>query len=266
MSPAGGPVSPHDLKHILVAIEDQPAFLIGGQALNIWAERYALTVPELLVFGPYTSKDVDFIGTRDVACAIAEATGGRLLEPTIDRCTPSTAIVEIPVTNGPGIMWVDFLDGVLGISKPDLDRGTQTIELVYAGGSLRLALLDPIGCLKSRWANVYHPALLRRDNNALRQLRASPIVAAAYLDELIDQGARQDLNRSIRQLHHWLRRDEIGRKAEQAVVDHGIMDPLDILRRLLDEPRLDSRFRSCQLTWMVADIEQMRSVASHMHS
>ncbi|WP_191059426.1 hypothetical protein [Geminicoccus harenae] len=76
------------------------------------------------------------------------------MEPTIYRCTPSTVIVEIPVMNGPGIVRVDFLDGVLGISKPDLDRGAQTIELVYAGGSLRLTLLDPIGCLKSRWANV----------------------------------------------------------------------------------------------------------------
>ncbi|WP_191059425.1 hypothetical protein [Geminicoccus harenae] len=102
--------------------------------------------------------------------------------------------------------------------------------------------------------------MLRRDNNALRQLGAAPIVAAAYLDELIDQGARQDRNRSIRQLHHWLRRDEIGRNADRAVVDHGIMDPLDILRRLLDEPRLDPRFRRHQLARMVTDIERMRSL------
>jgi hypothetical protein len=35
------------------------AFIVGGQALNIWAERYS-AVAELADFGPYTSKDIDY--------------------------------------------------------------------------------------------------------------------------------------------------------------------------------------------------------------
>lgn len=41
------------------------AFLVGGQALNLWAERYSAAAPELDYYGPYTSKDVDFFGTAD---------------------------------------------------------------------------------------------------------------------------------------------------------------------------------------------------------
>lgn len=41
------------------------AFLVGGQALNLWAERYSAAAPELDSYGPYTSKDVDFFGTAD---------------------------------------------------------------------------------------------------------------------------------------------------------------------------------------------------------
>lgn len=41
------------------------AFLVGGQALNLWAESYSAAAPELDSYGPYTSKDVDFFGTAD---------------------------------------------------------------------------------------------------------------------------------------------------------------------------------------------------------
>jgi hypothetical protein len=38
--------------------------LIGGQALNFWAEKYGSRAPSLETFGPYTSKDIDFCGRR----------------------------------------------------------------------------------------------------------------------------------------------------------------------------------------------------------
>ena len=40
------------------------AFLVGGQALNFWAERYSAHCKELEEYGPFTSKDVDFFGTN----------------------------------------------------------------------------------------------------------------------------------------------------------------------------------------------------------
>lgn len=37
------------------------AFFVGGQALNLWAERYAPSRAELISFGPFTSKDLDYL-------------------------------------------------------------------------------------------------------------------------------------------------------------------------------------------------------------
>jgi hypothetical protein len=37
--------------------------LIGGQALNLWAERYSDRAADLAAAAPFTSKDIDFCGT-----------------------------------------------------------------------------------------------------------------------------------------------------------------------------------------------------------
>lgn len=41
-----------------------PCVIIGGQAVNFWAEKYLHAEPELLAFLPFVSKDIDFLGGR----------------------------------------------------------------------------------------------------------------------------------------------------------------------------------------------------------
>lgn len=40
----------------------KPYLLIGGQAVNYWAERYLATEPQLKALQPFTSEDIDFKG------------------------------------------------------------------------------------------------------------------------------------------------------------------------------------------------------------
>jgi hypothetical protein len=58
----------------VLSLEDN-AFIVGGQALNLWAERYAATRADLLSFGPFTSKDLDYFGHRAAAEKLAAALG-----------------------------------------------------------------------------------------------------------------------------------------------------------------------------------------------
>jgi hypothetical protein len=52
--------------------EGLPYVLIGGQAVNYWAERYLSVEPELQKLLPFTSEDIDFIGERKDVKRIAE--------------------------------------------------------------------------------------------------------------------------------------------------------------------------------------------------
>jgi hypothetical protein len=40
----------------------QPYILIGGQAVNYWAEHYLSAEPQLAKLQPFTSEDIDFKG------------------------------------------------------------------------------------------------------------------------------------------------------------------------------------------------------------
>jgi len=44
--------------------DGQPYVLVGGQAVNYWAERYLSTEAELEKLQPFTSQDIDFKGNR----------------------------------------------------------------------------------------------------------------------------------------------------------------------------------------------------------
>jgi hypothetical protein len=58
---------------------EDDAFIIGGQATNFWAWFYKEREPRLGELGPFTSEDIDYFGSKDVAAHIAEALGGELL-------------------------------------------------------------------------------------------------------------------------------------------------------------------------------------------
>ena len=45
--------------------EGLPYVLIGGQAVNYWAEHYFAEEPELRKHVPFTSGDIDFQGSRE---------------------------------------------------------------------------------------------------------------------------------------------------------------------------------------------------------
>lgn len=57
----------HDLPDIV---------LVGGQAVNYWADRYRHVVPELAAEWPFTSRDIDFFGRREDVEILAERLHG----------------------------------------------------------------------------------------------------------------------------------------------------------------------------------------------
>jgi len=76
---------------------DDDAFIIGGQATNFWAWLYQDKEADLKLKGPFTSEDIDYFGTKEVARNLAEALGGKLLLPKADDHTASTAQIETAI-------------------------------------------------------------------------------------------------------------------------------------------------------------------------
>jgi hypothetical protein len=58
------PVHPSEIKPVLEALASTKAVIIGGQAVNLWAEHYQKDSSPWKELRPYTSFDLDVLGNR----------------------------------------------------------------------------------------------------------------------------------------------------------------------------------------------------------
>jgi hypothetical protein len=230
------------------------AFIVGGQALNLWAERYSDTA-ELAAYGPYTSKDIDYFGRREAAEKLAAALGGQVLVPHPDDHTPQTAIVK--ATIGDQEITIDFLWNIKGVDHVSLER--QAVEIVLnvrAGdrsGELRVPIMHPLHCMQSRLANVTE--LHRNTALAKRQLEASPIVLREYLSEVLGSGQHKHVTSVLQALYAYLISDPNGRRAHRIMTN----DPAAVLSHFQGDERLDERWRTKSLVSMLQTIADRRT-------
>ena len=152
------------------------ALLVGGQALNFWAERYSENAPELSDYAPFVSKDIDFFGTGTVAAKIAERLGGRVQYPKANDHTPKAAVVHATIEGHE--LEIDILSNVIGPPADKLLKQMVIMDFPMRSGgdetAIPLAVMHPLHCLQSRAANVI--TLGRNYDVAKRQLNAAPIV------------------------------------------------------------------------------------------
>ena len=237
---------------------DDDAFIIGGQATNFWAWFYQEKEPALKLKGPFTSADIDYFGTQDVARNLATALGGKLLLPEPDDHTPNTAQIETTINGKP--LTIDFLRSVLGIQDRELQHGGVSIleitaELDSKPTKVRIKVMHPVLCLKSRIVNMLHPATRRVDRIARTQAEATIVIVQRFIsDALDDTGGWKDAHACLREIFRDLRSDEYVKVADAKI---GV-DPLNILRAFADDQRIDQRYRNFQIKKWINKIEKRR--------
>ncbi|MDI3559849.1 hypothetical protein [Bradyrhizobium sp. Arg816] len=233
---------------------DDATFVIGGQATNLWAWYYRDKDPALRQDQPLTSRDLDYFGSVKAAESLAAALGGKVIKATLDDMnTPHSAVVLATVNGKP--LKIDFLNGVLGVTRRELERGVAVIEATAEvdGKECRaqIPVLHPVLCLKSRIANMLHPMLGRRDSFAWAQLHAAIAIVRVYIVDALEEGDWKEAKSCLSDVFEYLRSDRFGKAAKNEL---GV-DVLDILRHFQDDQRIDERYRKQSLVQMIEQIE-----------
>lgn len=225
----------------------------------MWAEYYAENAPELHAFRPFTSKDIDYFGQKEVAMKLANALNGKLRLPDINDATFQTAAVEAEV-NGVHVE-IDFLNHVLGISR-GIEAGVVDLVIPYTRGGTRatvtVRLMHPLHCLQSRVANIIK--LRRTDEIARRQAEAAPIVLRAFIADALADGDQRAATDTLQALFKYLRRDYYGRDAHKILSN----DPIEIFHHFANDERIDARYRSHNIVSMLTEITRHRTVLLRM--
>ncbi len=241
------PLTYADAIHVLERLETLPTLvLIGGQALNLWAEYYSIQCDELTELAPFASQDIDFQGGQHLAKLCALSLGGRLDLPKLDDLTVNTAIVHyVDSTNEERS--IDFVKEPFGPNKSKHRRDGMrlsasavlagSIEVVIpkpAGGIVSVRVMHPTHCLQSRVYNVVGiPG--KNDAHGLRQLKASVLCAREHV-----RAVAKESSVNARKLNKRIFRFACSRAALKLHKLHGI----DVFDSVCVDPALPERFRT----------------------
>ena len=109
----------------------RPYVLIGGQAVNYWAERYLETEPQLRPLQHFTSEDIDFKGNAENVRRIARQSGPNPVFPVKMAMTALAGVIPFRIGNIKSN--IEIVRRVPGVS------GTSEVTAICEGRSNRAA-------------------------------------------------------------------------------------------------------------------------------
>jgi hypothetical protein len=160
----------------VLADPTQP-LIVGGQAVNLWAEIYVAAELELHAFEPFTSKDADIHGNRELASILQRRSGWTCRFFDEPRQT-AVAILTKPVEGAASTLTVEVIRSVFGLNTEDLNR--NLVRELRPGENYRLP--DPFVMLKAKLANVAHLSVEKRPQDLKHARMLLPICRAYFLE------------------------------------------------------------------------------------
>jgi hypothetical protein len=138
--------------------------LVGGQALNYWAETLGIAnATSTGMYGPATSEDIDIMGSVKAVRAFAQAVGGKShIAGFDDSHSPNSGVVIFDFRGETHS--VDFLAQMAGFKPSELPTVLQwalTVPL-YNTSTAPLSVMHPMHCLQAQLENIYGALLNRR--------------------------------------------------------------------------------------------------------
>jgi hypothetical protein len=165
------PRTPGDFDEVL-CLPEQP-LIVGGQAVNIWADFYSAADNCLEALKPFVSKDADVFGDRALAERLAAASNWRLTCYYEPRSVGLAMLTKELPNNGR--LTVEIISSVNGLTSKEL--ADPDIIQLRTGKIYRLP--SPIILLKAKLANVAQIDQTRRQD--VRHVRMLIPCAREYL-------------------------------------------------------------------------------------
>lgn len=227
----------------LEGVED--IVLVGGQAVNFWAQWYRDDDPFWSAHEPFTTKDIDFLGGKEEVIECARRIHGKAVLAGPDDHSPNSG--KILTTLNDKDLELDFLYVVEGIDTGDIED--TAIKVQHPESSAKLLVMHPLLCLQSKLMNV-GGTLNRRDHSALSQLEIAVIVVNRYISEKVKQSAEKSAFKMAERIYKLAKKDA----AKKVYWTYGI----DILQAVPVDKFNDENFKKIRFPQMRDHINSKR--------
>lgn len=178
------------------AVEQYQLVIVGGQSLTLWARQYLIDelTGEDVAF--VASDDLDFVGNRQSIDYCQRVMGVPFRRATIDDNTVNIAAAYIDWVDGTEVI-VDILelDSVGGAPKKEIFRYLAVLDVE----GTRVAVIDPITCLKSRLFNLFAYWQERPHRESIR-VRIALRASRHYLQDLLVHEGYRAIAEHIRRI------------------------------------------------------------------
>lgn len=242
----------------LGAVADE-IILIGGQALNFWAEHYKNHPSLRLLQGGIASKDIDFCGTQQHVQLCALALAGRAQYQStkaLSRCVGVVHYLDAQRNERA----LDILSAPYGLQGERLwDKSYPATLTTHDGRSARLRVMHPLHCLISRTANVADLSAYQNERG-IKQLRAAIACMRAHLEDQLDRGEVKAATRQSEALFTFCVKSTY---AQITFVRDGI-EAFDAM--VCDHERLPAKFRTVRYPQMKEHVARCRAGRSQQET
>lgn len=186
MAPANKPESygPSDYSEILKEGETL-GVLVGGMAVNVWANHYLERIPELNEYKPFHSRDVDFFGRKANARLVHRRIGWTI---KVFRRAKAGSPVSAILTSEDG-RFVEILHSVIGLKSEELERLATRLEY----GEHSLIILSPPGLIRAKIANLTHINQEKSNRQDLKQTEMLIPITREFLADAIQASHEKNL-------------------------------------------------------------------------
>lgn len=226
--------------------ESETLTLVGGQALNFWAELYFHDDADFVMnYGPFTSADIDFFGGKKEIINCANIWGGKAKFNDPFDSSPNSGIVIIPLESDESLI-IDFLSSVHGLTEDQILK--QRIKVNYKNAEFYI--IHPLHCLKSRVVNVV--SLNRTDKITLNRVKIAIEVMKRRINQLVDAERKRQALRECESVFHIASDTMLGIKL---FIDH----KLDIFEAVPKNDRLGEMFIKRRYPQMKQFLDSKRS-------
>lgn len=227
--------------------------LVGGQAVNFWAEAYLARSPELRREAPFASKDIDFCGSVAQAEACARVLGGNCRVFGPDQLTRRQAVVRY-LDGHKRELDIDFLSHPFGVDADEVRSLAVAVQVGPATPKpVVCRVMHPIHVLESRACNVSELPNYRTEKG-LRQLRAAVICAREFGRDLLESGRVRDVLRLNERVFSFSLRE--------SGLDVWLQDGISLSDAIVRDPRLPEAFERIRFPQMLRELEVRREAAA----
>lgn len=158
-------------------INGVPYILVGGQAVNYWAEYYLAAEPDLKKYAPFASADIDFQGNREDVRHIAGQLGLPAVYP--DKVNMTALAGAVPFQIGKHRSIIEIVRSIPGISATMVDE--LAVEAMFDGQQIRV--LDPVSMVLNK-ANLAL-TVSQAGRQDIEHLKILILCARGFLRELL---------------------------------------------------------------------------------